>query len=63
MKDHFKFQLFNVQIECAHCSHQLEGVAKFGLAIVECANCGKYSQITSSAEATRVRTPIAIEER
>jgi len=60
--DHFKFVIHNVQVECSHCNHELEGSAKFGLAIVECQNCGKYSQVTSQVQATRVKTPVRGEE-
>jgi Zn finger protein HypA/HybF involved in hydrogenase expression len=61
-KTNFNFQLIEVQIECAHCQHQLEGVGKFGLEIVRCGNCSKFSQITSRASSARVKTPVKDEE-
>jgi len=58
MNESFNFKLRNVQIECANCKSQLEGETKFGLGIVECGRCGKYSQVTSQAQTTLVKTPI-----
>lgn len=57
-KTNFNFQLYEVQIECAHCQHQLEGRAKFGLDIIRCANCLKFTQVSSSVTIVRVKTPI-----
>lgn len=61
-KKTFPFTLESVQVEYAHCQHQLVGSGDFGLEIVRCQNCRKFTQLTSKVETTRVKTPLTATE-
>jgi hypothetical protein len=62
----FPFTIQNVQVECAHCSHQLGEKkpveASFGLDVIRCDNCRKFTQVTSRVETARVQTPVRASE-
>lgn len=49
--------LLLVQVECAHCQHQLTGGIRFLLDVVRCSNCGKYNKVESRAIATKLTLP------
>lgn len=61
----FPFSISDVQVECAHCGHQLgekgPAEASFGLDIVRCGFCAKFTQLRSSVETVKVRTPVKAE--
>lgn len=41
-------------IECPHCTHALEGIARFLIDIIKCSNCGKFVKIETFARVQRV---------
>lgn len=41
-------------IECGHCQHELEGSVRFGLDLIRCGNCQRFSKVETFARVQRV---------